>query len=113
MRPSAPATSAAATPPAARTASLSAASWALGAGSSAGGAASTGSRAESAESTSVIIPVRLSSISLRRRSRVMSRGEPGGRLNPRALSALASASMLTVRAGLARIKSWTTLMISS
>ena len=34
-----------------------------------------------------------------RRSRVTSRGEPGGRWNPRDLSALATASMLTARRG--------------
>src|SRR5213078_1726606 len=43
--------------------------------------------------------VRLTSSSLMRRSRVMSRGEPGVRRKPRALRAFESASMLTVRSG--------------
>ena len=48
-------------------------------------------------STSVMWPERLTCSSRSRRRRVMSRGEPGGRLKPRALSALASVSSVTVR----------------
>lgn len=42
------------------------------------------------------MPVRLTASSRIRRRRVMSRGEPGGRLKPRAFSALASESSVTV-----------------
>jgi len=48
-------------------------------------------------SVSVMAPERLTASSLIRLSRVMRRGEPGGRLKPRALSALASVSIVTTR----------------
>ena len=50
-------------------------------------------------STRVIVPVRFTLISLIRLSRVINRGEPGGRLNPRVFSALANVSIVTERAG--------------
>src|SRR5207249_3181270 len=50
-------------------------------------------------STSRTAPVRPTSSSLMRRSRVISRGEPGVRRKPRALRAFERASMLTVRSG--------------
>ena len=58
-------------------------------------------------------PAALMLISLRRRNRVINRGEPGGRLNPRTFSALASVSMVTARPGDRRTRSCTTAMISS
>ena len=61
------------------------------------GTSGWGSRAPA--SSRAIIPDRLTVISLIRLRRVMSRGEPGVRLNPRDFRALASVSMVTVRVG--------------
>ena len=69
----------------------------IGGGSTGTGTSGWDSRA--ADSISAIIPDRLTVISLIRRRRVMSRGEPGVRLNPRDFRALANVSMLTARAG--------------
>src|SRR5207245_3507058 len=65
-------------------------------GSGGGGGAST---RLTAPGTSEIIPVGLTDSSLMRRSRVTSRGEPGGRLKPRALSVRATLSISTAPLG--------------
>jgi hypothetical protein len=64
-------------------------------------------------SASVIVPDGLTRSSRIRRSRVTSRGDPGGRWNPRAFSALATASMLTLRFGDASTRPRTTETSSS
>ena len=63
--------------------------------------------------TSRIIPERLTSISLMRRRRVMSRGEPGGRRKPRDFKPFESASIVTPPSADAARRSRTTAMISS
>jgi hypothetical protein len=59
------------------------------------------------------MPVGLTDSSLIRRSRVTSRGDPGGRLNPRALSVRATLSMRTAPFGERSASSRTTSTSSS
>jgi len=59
------------------------------------------------------MPVGLTLSSLIRRSRVIRRGEPGGRRNPRDFSSLASVSMSTEWSAVRATSSRTTSTISS
>ena len=89
-----------------------------GGGADSTGASPTANGANSAAcsaapGTSVIIPVGLTISSLMRRNRVTSLGEPGGRLNPRALSVRARLSMRTAPFAVRSASSRTTSTSSS